>query len=218
MDVLLMLLSLCSLTSSVTGATLLMTLLGFPWAITLWVPFSLVCLSRNILDLHYPLTKESLQLAEAIHSTPDAAIGDPDFDDNQSILLADTSTHHLSQQHDELFAVEDSDSDEVVVDARDGAELGEREQDDFSDDENDNGSEHDADRQGLMGNAHARRSWVDIADLGENMVQNGGARSGRGSLSAKAGIILVRRPSSPPFRELALTSFHVRARAFKTSS
>lgn len=52
--------------------------------------------------------------------------------------------------------------------------------------------EHDGDRQGLMGNTHARRSWVDLADLGENTVQNGVSRPGQGSLSAKAGIILVR--------------------------
>jgi hypothetical protein len=31
-----------SLTDSVAGATVLMTLIGFPWAITQWVPFSLV--------------------------------------------------------------------------------------------------------------------------------------------------------------------------------
>jgi hypothetical protein len=45
-----------------------------------------------------------------------------------------------------------------------------------------------------MGNAHARRSWVDLADIEENPVQNGGSRPGRGNLSAKAGLILVRRP------------------------
>ena len=46
--VLLMLLILSSLTSSATGATILVTLLGFPWAITQWAPFSLVCLSHLI--------------------------------------------------------------------------------------------------------------------------------------------------------------------------
>ena len=124
--------------------------------------------------------------------TPDTAAGEPDVDDNQSILLADTSTHNLSQQHDELFAVEGSDSDEVVV-THNQAKLGERDQEQ-SDDGNDSGSEHDGDRQGLMGNVHARRSWIDLGDLGENGVQNGVSMPGQGGLSAQAGIILVRRP------------------------
>jgi hypothetical protein len=154
---------------------MLMTLLGFPWAIAMWAPLSLVSQSHRILVICYPLTKESQQLAEALHTTPDTAVGEPDIDDTQSILLTDTSTHNLSQQQDELFAVEGSDQED-------------------SDDGNDNGSEHDGDRQGLMGNAHARRSWVDLQDLGENVVQNGGSRPGKGNLSEKAGIILVRRP------------------------
>jgi hypothetical protein len=164
------------------------------------VPFSLYFILRH------PLTKESQQLAEAIHTTPDTDLGEPDIDDTQSILLTDTSTHHLSQQHDELFAVEGSDSEDEAVDTRDRVKLGDREQED-SDDGNEDGLERDDDRQGLMGNAHARRSWVDLADLGESSVQNGMARSGRGNLSAKAGIILVRHIYSPllPFRELALT-------------
>ena len=63
-----------------------------------------------------------------------------------------------------------------------------------SDDGHDDGLQADSDRQGLMGNLHARRSWVDLSDVGENVVQNGGGTDSpvRGSLSAKAGIILVR--------------------------
>lgn len=163
----------------------------------------------------YPLTKESQQLAEAIHTTPDTAAGEPDVDDTQSILLADTSTHNQSQQHDELFAVEGSDSDEEVGVTHD---RGERDQED-SDDGNDNESERDGDRQGLMGNAHARRSWIDLADPGENMVQNGVSRPGQGSLSAKAGIILVRRPCHLVLGKLAASrSFCVRGRVYTTSS
>jgi hypothetical protein len=62
------------------------------------------------------------------------------------------------------------------------------------DDGHDDGLQADGDRQGLMGNTHARRSWVDLSDVGEDVVQNGGGtdRPGRGNLSAKAGIILVR--------------------------
>jgi hypothetical protein len=48
-----------------------------------------------------------------------------------------------------------------------------------------------------MGNTHARRSWVDLSDPGENVVQNGGAKPGAGSLGAKAGIILVKSCLSP---------------------
>jgi len=159
-------------TSSPAGAMMLVTLLGFPWAIAQWAPFSL--------------------LAEAIHSSPDPDYGEPDIDDNQSILLADTSTHLLSQQNDELFAVENEDSDgDDVVSTRDQVALQEREQEGSdSDDGDDDGTERDGARLGLMGNPNARRSWLDVSDLGENSVQNGGARSDRGSLSAKAGIIL----------------------------
>jgi len=174
---------------------MLMTLLGFPWAIALWAPLSLVRLSHRFSIFCRPLTKEAQQLAEAIHSTPDTDIREPDIDDNQSILLADTSTHHLSQQNEELFAVEGSDSDEEAVAGRDRGKVGEHDHED-SDDGNDNASDHGGDRQGLMGNAHARRSWVDLADLEETPVQNGGARPARANLSAKAGLILVRRPSS----------------------
>jgi hypothetical protein len=62
------------------------------------------------------------------------------------------------------------------------------------DDGHDDGLQVNGDRQGLMGNTNARRSWVDLSDAGENGVENGGGtdRPSRGSLSAKAGIILVR--------------------------
>jgi hypothetical protein len=56
----------------------------------------------------------------------------------------------------------------------------------------DDGEQPNADRQGLMGNTHARRSWVDLSDPGETVVQNGGPKPGAGNLGAKAGIILVR--------------------------
>jgi hypothetical protein len=196
---------------------MLLTLLGFPWAIALWAPVALVRLSHRIYVFYRPLTRESQQLAEAIHTTPDTDVGEPDIDDNQSILLADTSTHHLSQQNEELFAVEGSDSDEEA------AARGERERED-SDDGNDHVSERDGDRQGLMGNTHARRSWVDLADIGENPVQNGGARPGRGNLSSKTGLILVRRPLVPQLFKGVSHLFFISARmcallrGYKTSS
>ena len=95
-----------------------------------------------------------------------------------------------------MFAVEgeDLDGDDVIT-ARDRVTLGTREQE-GSDDGNDDGVERDGARHGLMGNLDARRSWVDVSDLGDSSLQNGGARSDRGGLSSKAGIILVRRPRS----------------------
>jgi hypothetical protein len=61
------------------------------------------------------------------------------------------------------------------------------------DDDDDDGLQADGVRQGLMGNLNARRSWVDLSDVEEDGVQNGGTDGpGRGNLSAKAGIILVR--------------------------
>ena len=95
-----------------------------------------------------------------------------------------------------MFAVEgedsDDDHDEGAV-SSDRVKQGEHNQED-SDDGHDDGLHADGDRQSLMGNIQARRSWVDLSDVGENGVQNGGGtdRPDRRSLSAKAGIILVR--------------------------
>jgi hypothetical protein len=110
-----------------------------------------------------------------------------------------------------LFAVEgedsDDDHDEAVV-SSDRVEQGEHDQE-GSDEGHDDGLQVDGDRQGLMGNIHARRSFVDLSEVGEDVVQNGGGTDGPGSrnLSAKAGIILVRSTQniSPPFIHL-LTS------------
>jgi hypothetical protein len=112
-------------------------------------------------------------------------------DDSQSILLTDTSTHHQLPQHDELFAIEGggSDDDEGAVTSRDGVTRGDPEEEGW-DNVNDDEIEGDGDRQVLMGNIDARRSWTDIAALGESPV--GAPRPDRESLSAKAGIILVR--------------------------
>jgi hypothetical protein len=131
----------------------------------------------------------SKKLADAIHTTPDPVSGETDMDDNQSILLTDTSTRHRPPQHEELFAVEggDSDDDGEVVAGRDGVVQEDPEEEEWDKVVDDEMEEGDGDRQVLMGNIDARRSWADIADLGENP----GRRPGRESLSAKAGIILV---------------------------
>jgi hypothetical protein len=127
-------------------------------------------------------------------------LGEPDIDDTQSILLTDTSTHRPLQQHDELFSVEGEDPDEEAegeaedaVVTSDRVKQGERVQEDWDDDHDDDGEQPGDDRQGLMGNNLARRSWVDLSDPGEDVVQiGGGNKPGAGSLGAKAGIILVR--------------------------
>ena len=93
---------------------------------------------------------------------------------------------------------EDPNEDEavaVVISDRAGQEEPDQED---SDDGEDDGAQPDGDRQGLMGNIHARRSWVDLSDLGENVVQNGTGRPEGGNLGAKAGIILVRSFYSKP--------------------
>ncbi|KAI0267318.1 major facilitator superfamily domain-containing protein [Gloeopeniophorella convolvens] len=156
------------LTSSVAGATMLMTLIGLPWAITQWAPFSL--------------------LAEAILTTPDPASGEPDIDDTQSILLADASTHHPLPQNDELFSVDDDEDEVVTVDGQ--TKQGKADQGEDWHSSDDDEIEHDGGRGALMGNAHARQSWADVANLEENPAQNTSPRPARAGLSAKAGIIL----------------------------
>ncbi|KAH9000608.1 MFS general substrate transporter [Lactarius hatsudake] len=155
------------LTSSATGATMLITILGFSSAICLWAPFSL--------------------LAEAIHATPDPVPGDADFDDDQSILLADTSTHQPLPQTEELFSVEGEvvDDDEAV--ATRGLRAARKSWDDGGDE---NEVERYGDRDILMGNLNARRSFADVSDFEEDL-QNGGATTpSRRNLGAKAGVIL----------------------------
>ena len=91
----------------------------------------------------------------------------------------------------------------------DRAEQEESDQEDSnqedSDDGHDDGAQPDSDRLGLMGNSHARRSWVDLSDLGENVDQNGTDIPGGGNLGAKAGIILVRFPPKAVFSLKQLT-------------
>jgi hypothetical protein len=158
----------------------------------MWAPFSLVRQSYYIRVFSLAANIKVYKLAEAIHTAPDLVSGEPDMDDNQSILLTDTSTHRQLPQHEELFAVEggDSDEDEVVA-SHDGVVQGDAAEEDWDKVNDDEIEEGDSDRQVLMGNTNARRSWADLASLGEEPVQNGAPRPSREGLSAKAGIILV---------------------------
>ncbi|KAH9064541.1 MFS general substrate transporter [Lactarius vividus] len=154
-------------TSSATGATMLITILGFSSAIGLWAPFSL--------------------LAEAIHATPDPVPGDADFDDDQSILLADTSTHQQLPQTEELFSVEGEDADDEGVATRDQKTARKS----WDDDGDENEAERYGDRDILMGNLNARRSFADVSDFEEDHLQSGGSTMpSRRNLGAKAGVIL----------------------------
>ncbi|KAI0046327.1 MFS general substrate transporter [Auriscalpium vulgare] len=158
------------LTSSVTGATVLMTITGFSWAITQWAPFSL--------------------LAEAILTTPAPAAGDVDFDDAQSILLADARTQAQTPRTSEaLFTVDEEDeAEESHPKATADSPVGEHEHEwESGDDEEGDEVEDDGGRRALMGNVGARRSWVDMSELGEDTHGTGESPS---SLSSKAGIIL----------------------------
>ncbi|KAJ2923915.1 hypothetical protein H1R20_g13179, partial [Candolleomyces eurysporus] len=73
---------------SVWGATILITITGFSWAITQWAPFSL--------------------LAEAILTEPGPATAD----DGGSIRLADTRTNRSARDAESERFLQDSDSDE----------------------------------------------------------------------------------------------------------
>ena len=64
-------------------------------------------------------------------------------------------------------------------------------QEGWDDDGHDNEAEGYGDRDILMGNLNARRSWVDVMDSEEDHHQNGRAAPVRNSLGAKAGVILV---------------------------
>ncbi|KAH9034741.1 MFS general substrate transporter [Lactarius pseudohatsudake] len=148
-------------TSSAAGATILITILGFSSAIGLWAPFSLIPFPAK-----------------------------PTLTDDQSILLADTSTHQPLPQTEELFSVEgedaDDDDDEAV------ATRGRRAaRESWDDDGNENEAERYGDRDILMGNLNARRSFADVSEFEDDHLQNGGATTpSRRNLGAKAGVIL----------------------------
>lgn len=176
-----------SFTRTVWGATVLITVTGFSWAITQWVPFSLVSLSSRRLHV-YILT--AYQLAEAILTEP----GPATMDDGGSILLEDTRANRTpagDTERDGFLQHRHSESDE---------------EDEESDDDTQKAKSA---RLGVLGgNSDARVSHLNIGGdhSDEDYEFVGSARSSRarqngedfepgqrgGGLSAKAGIILVR--------------------------
>ncbi|KAJ8082290.1 hypothetical protein PM082_008142 [Marasmius tenuissimus] len=186
-------------TGSVTGATILIAITGFSWAVTQWVPFAL--LGEAILTEPSALAEDSgsIQLTDTRHRR------------SESITLARASSESRRELsmlgtrengHEAAFALQDDsdeDSDEDVEERRRG------------DAQN---------RSALLGNAGAGISTVDIPsggqgerqypqdedDEGEDTVLVGRTRDeednagiaenhgGPGTLSAKAGIILVNLP------------------------
>lgn len=176
-----------SFTSTVWGATLLITVTGFSWAITQWAPFSLV----SILPSPFAICALTpIQLAEAILTEP----GPATMDDGGSILLEDTRTARSP-----------------AVDAeREGFLQSRQSESDDEDDHSDNDAQNaKSARLGVLGgNSDARVSHLNV-NGGDNSDDDyefvGGGRSARsrsggeeleqgqrgGGLSAKAGIILV---------------------------
>ncbi|KAF9463203.1 major facilitator superfamily domain-containing protein [Collybia nuda] len=152
-------------TNSVTGATILITITGFSWAITQWAPFSL--------------------LAEAILTEPDPSTTGPG-----SIQLADARTHSRipddnSEGEREIFlpgdhsdSDSDIDSDQVASHAASGPVS------------NKNAVMQNADARTSRINVerhHTEITWEDADNWGDAGSERGDNKTG---LSAKAGIIL----------------------------
>ncbi|KAF9269522.1 hypothetical protein L218DRAFT_1072355 [Marasmius fiardii PR-910] len=183
-------------TSSVAGASILVGITGFSWAVTQWVPFAL--LGEAILTEPSVLADDgaSIQLADTRHRRRSA-----------SINLARAS----SESRRELSLRNQSD-----IDSREGTFAIEDESDDERDERDESPKDGQQMRAALFGNAAAGVSKVDISrrqddhqyphddeDDGEEaglvgrvrdeedvgMPDDPGASRG-GGLSAKAGIIL----------------------------
>ncbi|KDQ54087.1 hypothetical protein JAAARDRAFT_410743 [Jaapia argillacea MUCL 33604] len=155
-------------TSSVAGATILMSLTGFAWAITQWVPFSL--------------------LGEAIRSDTFTLSDDPD-PDAASILLGDTRNRRSGDSpfrdrtsEERRFLVvgdEEEEEEEGVVSGRSSVSV-----------EGGNGEVRvRAHESVLMQHPEARLSPSRPA-LREDTPLAGAKKVGGGDLSAKAGVIL----------------------------
>jgi solute carrier family 45 protein 1/2/4 len=173
----------CSFTSTVAGATFLITLTGFSSAITHWAPLSLVSATPFSLLPRIDDTAFTRQLAEAILS--DSFVSE---EGAGSIRLADTRTFRSNDRH----SGDDYEQRRFLL----------------PDEENDNDANGDVwksslevgrDRRpgSLLENAGAQLRRLDVDGLSENNENVAGAEdmkttgSTRG-LSAKAGIILVR--------------------------
>jgi len=189
-------------TSSVAGATFIMSLVGFSWACTQWAPFAL--------------------LAEAILAHPGADNADDD-DDEASIRLTDTRsgsgsrgpTSSVSLSHENSYnrasarhSREDSPS---ALQQHQHPHLDKEEEDGHESDEDGDGDggnaearrlmgEHERGRQdgpagnGLMRNVSARESGFDLhegGDVEDGVSHSRAQRQGNPQgLSAKAGVII----------------------------
>ncbi|KAL0946318.1 hypothetical protein HGRIS_012558 [Hohenbuehelia grisea] len=151
----------------VASASFLITITGFPWAITQWAPFSL--------------------LAEAILTEPTSS-----GEDGASIRLADTRTRRMSGNSVQFFdadAPRNAEREGFLA----GRNRGEEDLDEHSDEEDRRRSIEIEERRRafLMGNGRAHVSHIDVSaspDLDGDM--DDGGRKNMGGLSAKAGIIL----------------------------
>ncbi|KAF8062461.1 major facilitator superfamily domain-containing protein [Lyophyllum atratum] len=188
-------------TDSVGGATILITITGFSWAITQWAPFSL--LAEAILTTPDPSStaRNSILLADA--RTP---IDDLEAEGETAVFLpaASASNHERDprgSKHGHDSGAHTSNNDHDHEDGDEHSDLDEDEE------------EHPANANanlGVLGNHGARVSrvqlqlddgdaeWEDVDDFGGRVEEEGegrgegrgGGGGGGGGLSAKAGIIL----------------------------
>ena len=129
-----------SFTHSVTGATILITITGFSWAITQWAPFSLVRPHPPSLSLVTYANETRYQLAEAILTEPASS----HVDDAISIRLADART-----------PIREVDSEREVFLPGNAS--------DSEDEEDEEEARKKEERRRVLGNPIAQRSGVNIS-------------------------------------------------------
>lgn len=202
-----------SFTSTVWGATVLITVTGFSWAITQWVPFSLVSLPSR---WHLVCVLTAYQLAEAILTEP----GPASMDDGGSIMLEDTRTTRSPAddaertgflQHRDSESDEEGDESDDDVQKAKSARLGVlgSNTDARVSHLNVNGGDHSDDDYEFVGGQRSSRSRGNGEEF--DQTQRGGG------LSAKAGIILVSDISSVSCQTGVLTLCRV-STMFSSSS
>lgn len=156
---------------------------GFSWAVAQWAPFSLV--TNFFTPYNYREVDHTSQLATEI-------LTDAPEDDGTTIRLSDTR----SNSHRNLDVDADTNERNVFL----PGEASESEEDDsYSGDE----AERKEERRTVLGNSAAQVSRIDISSVsnGDGYPMTSGDETAHGvmrdsqsgvSLSAKAGIILVR--------------------------
>ena len=175
--------------SSVGGATFVIAVTGFSWAVTVWAPFSLVSIFHFIHSWIVRLYTSAYQLAEVILSEPAAR----NFEEIGSIRLADTRSRAREEEEQQFLVSEEEEADSDDGKSRSSSP--------------DHGEETrlGTGRNSVMGNVEAQMSIVDVhasnGDMHRISEENvadpdverdaGVGESNDNGLAAKAGIILV---------------------------